>query len=84
MNNRAQVVVQNRHVTGLAAKLCRHDETMPQIRVTLHVCARARVCVAHLVVGHNEKATTDLRVKSQVGSGSQIRRHDYSFRGKLT
>ena len=41
---------------------------MPQIRVNIHVC----VCVTHLVVGHNENAMADLRVKSQLGSGTRI------------
>ena len=75
-------MVQTRHVTGLAAKL---RPTKPCRRSALRY-TRVCVCVcgAHLVVGHNEYAMADLRVKSQVGSGTQIRRHVYSFRGKLT
>jgi hypothetical protein len=60
-------VVQTRHVTGLAAKF---RPTKPCRRSALRY-ARACVCVAHLVVGHNEYAMADLRVKSQVGSGTQ-------------
>ena len=78
VNYRGQVVVQTRNVSGLAVKF---RPTKPCRRSALRYTC---VCVAHLVVGHNEYAMADLRVKSQVGSGTQIRRHVYSFRGKLT